>query len=128
MQVALELHSKRAGCRGAVEGGAAAPCDESARAHREAAAGDEDEGEGKEGRAGQVPDKRCLMDKLDKLMQRYDSNGMARCGWLDVLALRRIDQLNQASSATPPPPPQSLLLRMLPTSPRCPPERARANC
>ena len=39
-----------------------------------------------------------FLDKLDKLMQRYDSNGMARCGWLDLLALRRIDQLNQARS------------------------------
>jgi len=35
------------------------------------------------------------MDKLEKLMQRYDSNAMPRCGWLDVLAFRRIDQLNQ---------------------------------
>ena len=48
--------------------------------------------------AANLVDKRSLMDKLDKLMQRYDSNGMARCGWLDVLALRRIDQLNQVPS------------------------------
>jgi phosphatidylinositol 3-kinase len=39
---------------------------------------------------------RANMDKLDKLMQRYDSNAMSRSAWLDVLAFRRIDQLNQA--------------------------------
>lgn len=49
-------------------------------------------------RAANLVDKRSLMDKLDKLMQRYDSNGMARCGWLDLLALRRIDQLNQVGA------------------------------
>lgn len=47
---------------------------------------------------------RANMDKLDKLMQRYDSNAMSRSAWLDVLAFRRIDQLNQAlgSSCTRP--------------------------
>ena len=39
------------------------------------------------------------MEKLDKLMQRYDSNAMPRCAWLDLLAMRRIEQLNQVRSA-----------------------------
>ena len=134
MQVALELHSKLAECRGAVEGHAAAPCDHSERAHGEATAGDENEGEGKEGWSDEVPDKRCLMDKLDKLMQRYDSNGMARCGWLDVLALRRIDQLNQATSNSPALRARSpslsapsALLRMLSSQSCSPPEGACAD-
>ena len=47
---------------------------------------------------------RANIDKLDKLMQRYDSNAMSRSAWLDVLAFRRIYQLNQAlgSSCTRP--------------------------
>ena len=38
-----------------------------------------------------------VADKLDKLMQRYDSNTTAgRCAWLDELVLRRIERLHQA--------------------------------
>jgi len=40
---------------------------------------------------GSVPS----MEKLEKLMQRYDRNAMERVPWLDALAFRRIQQLNK---------------------------------
>ena len=32
------------------------------------------------------------MDKLEKLMQRYDSNAMPRSAWLDALTFSRIEE------------------------------------
>ena len=36
------------------------------------------------------------MDKLEKLMQRYDSNAMPRSAWLDALTFSRIEELHHA--------------------------------
>lgn len=57
-------------------------------------AGDGVKGKKKKGTVSAVGVAR--MDKLEKVMQRYDSNAMSRSPWLDVLTFRRIDQLNQA--------------------------------
>lgn len=45
---------------------------------------------------GAAPPKGESMDRLEKLIQRYDRNAMDRTPWLDRLAFRRIEQINQS--------------------------------
>lgn len=35
------------------------------------------------------------MERLEKLIHRYDRNAMDHSPWLDQLAFRRIEQINQ---------------------------------
>jgi len=100
--VAVELYSKAA-----TDGAGAASERASTQAHDAPAQEDTPSTRPGDAGASDTPaavSGRANMDKLDKLMQRYDSNAMSRSAWLDVLAFRRIDQLNQAlgSSCTRP--------------------------
>ena len=101
-KVAVELYSKAA-----TDGAGAASERASTQAHDAPAQEDTPSTRPGDAGASDTPaavSGRANMDKLDKLMQRYDSNAMSRSAWLDVLAFRRIDQLNQAlgSSCTRP--------------------------
>jgi hypothetical protein len=43
------------------------------------------------------------MERLEKLIHRYDRNAMDHSPWLDQLAFRRIEQINQVTQLLPNP-------------------------